>query len=359
VVAALAAAGDSATLPVPYVPCEDPRIGFLGPLTGAAAYLGKEQLGFARYAIRDVGRKEVKLLEEDTQLDPARAAKAAVRLHGDGDVLAVVGPAGSQEALAVSRVLAHAPRTPYVSASALEPALTNGSIRHFFRVVPSARAQAPRLARLIRLRLEARRVAVVDDRSAYSRGVAGRVEASLRAAGIAVTRLSTSRTTTRFAPLAARVPANADVVFAPWQVAASVQALGEELRLGGRDAIVVTADAADSGDLTLEGAYVTAFAPDVRALPGNEAFVAGYGRRFVSHFGPPAYVATQAAILAIRKACADGDASRAEVERHLRATSIPRTVLGGGLRFTATGDRVGATFAVFRIGPGGKRVLVR
>lgn len=341
------------------MPCASPRIGFLGPITGEAAYLGKEQLGFARYAVRTVGRKEVKLVEEDTQLDPARAAKAAERLQADPDVLAVVGPAGSQEALAVAPFFARTPRTPYVSASALGAALTNGSIRHFFRVVPSERAQAPRLARLIRLRLGAKQVAIVDDRSAYSRGLAGRVQASLRASAIRVTRLSVDRATTDLGPLAARIPAGADVVFLPWQIAANAQALGEELRARGSAAVLVGSDAVDSGDFELEGSYVTSFAPDVRALPGNGAFAAGYGRRFVSRFGPPAYVATQAAILAIRKACADGEATRAEVERNLRATAIPRIVLGGSLRFTARGDRAGATFAVFRIGPGGVRTLVR
>ncbi len=359
VVAALVAVRDSATLPVPYVPCESPRIGFLGPITGEAAYLGKEQLGFARYAVRTVGRKEVKLIEEDTQLDPAQAVKAAERLQAEPDVLAVVGPAGSQEALAVAPVFARAPRTPFVSASALAAALTNGSVPHFFRVVPSERAQAPRLARLIRIRLEARRVAIVDDGSGYSRGLAGRVQASLRASGLSVTRLSAGRETTRFAPLAAQVPANADVVFVPWQVAANAQAFGEALRRAGKEADLVGSDAVDSGDFTLAGAYVTSFAPDVRVLPGNEAFVRGYGGRFVSRFGPPAYVATQAAILAIRKACADGEATRAEVERNLRGTAIRRIVLGGGLRFTKRGERAGATFAVFRIGPGGKRELVR
>ncbi len=347
-----------ATAAAPAGPCTSPRIGFLGPITGGAAFLGKEQLGFARYAVRTVGRREVRLVEEDTQLDPARAARAAARLHARRDVLAVVGPAGSQEVLAVAPVLARPAGLPFVSASALGAALTNGSIRHFFRVVPSERAQAPTVARLLAGRLQARRVAIVEDGSAYSRGLAARVQAGLRTEGVSVTRLSVDRRTTRFGPLVARLPAGLDAVFLPWQVATNAQAFGEELRLQGGDAVVVGADAVDSGDFTLEGAYVTSFAPDVRAVAGNEAFVRGYGGRFVSRFGPPAYVAAQAAILAVRKACADGRATRAEVELHLRATSIRRTVLGGALRFTARGDRSGASFSVFRIGPGGTRAPV-
>ena len=87
-------------------------------------------------------------------------------------------------------------------------------------------------------------------------------------------------------------------------------------------------------------------------------FIEGYGTRFVSNFGPPVYVATQAAIAAIRKACADGAATRAEVQKHLKATFIRRIVLGGNLRFTARGDRKGAKFSVFKLGAGGKRTLV-
>ena len=103
---------------------------------------------------------------------------------------------------------------------------------------------------------------------------------------------------------------------------------------------------------------MSSFAPDIRAIAGNAAFIKGYGATFVSNFGPPMYVATQAAIAAIRKACADGDATRAEVQRNLRATFIPKIVLGGNLRFTARGDRKGAKFFIFRLGPGGKKTLV-
>jgi hypothetical protein len=46
------------------------------------------------------------------------------------------------------------------------------------------------------------------------------------------------------------------------------------------------------------------------------------------------------------------------VQRNLRATFIPKIVLGGSLRFTVRGDRKDAKFFIFRLGPGGKKVLV-
>jgi branched-chain amino acid transport system substrate-binding protein len=354
----LAAGASAPGAAAPSGACERPKLGFLGPITGPAAFIGKEQLGFARYAIRRLADRRIKLVESDTQLEPAKAARAGAKLHADPDVLAVVGPAGSQEVLAVAPVFTRAPRLPFVSGSAIQAALTNGSIPSFFRVVPSDRVQAQTVATFIQRTLQAERVVVVDDRTAYSRPLATRVQARLRTGGVGVTRSSVSQSTTDFSSLVARIGDDVDVVFLPWQVAASAESFARQLRQQGGEAVIVGADTLDSGDFAIPGAYVTSFAPDVRAIEGNAAFVEGYGARFVSNFGPPAYVAAQAAIAAIRKACADGRATRAEVQRHLRATVIPRIVLGGSLRFTARGDRKDARFFVFRIGADGKKTMV-
>ncbi len=69
-------------------------------------------------------------------------------------------------------------------------------------------------------------------------------------------------------------------------------------------------------------------------------------------------MATQAAIGAIKKACADGNATRAEVQKQLKATLLPKTILGGNLQFTAKGDVKGAKFYIFKLGAGGKKTLV-
>ena len=356
--AATLAAGASSA-PAPEGACASPRIGFMGPLTGHAAFLGKEQLGFARYAIRTLAAGRIKLAETDTRLEPKHATRVAARLHADPNVLAVVGPAGSQEVLAVAPVFSRAKRLPFISGSALDAALTNGSIPSFFRVVPSSAAQAPAIARHIRVTLKAKAVAVVDDRTTYSRPLASGVQSRLRAAGVRVTRLSVSQSATDFSAVIARIGRDVDVVFLPWQVAASADLFGRRLRRQGGKATIVGSDALDSGDFTLAGSYVTSFAPDVRAIPGNASFVRGYRARFATNFGPPLYVAVQAAVAAIERACADGRATRVEVLRNLRATAIPKIVLGGKLRFTARGDRRGATFHVFRLGPGGEKTVVR
>lgn len=348
----------SAAAPAAPVPCARPALGFMGPLTGAAAFIGKEQLGFARYAVRTVGRRRVRLVEIDTQLQPRRAASGARRLHADPNVLAVVGPAASREVLAVAPILRARDRLPFVSASALSASLTNGSIPNFFRVVPHEGAQAPTIARHIGRRLKARRVAVVDDATSYSRRLADAVQVVLRRGGVTVRRASVARGRTDFSSIVRTLPRRVQVVFLPWTVARNAQLFGRELRRQRSKAVIVGSDGLDSGDFRVPGSYVAAFAPDIRAIAGNASFIRGYRDRFVSNFGPPAYVAAQVALLAIRKACAEGGATRSEVERALRRTSLRRTVLGSGLRFTPRGDAAGSRFAIFRVNGKGEKTLV-
>lgn len=329
----------------------------MGPLTGDAAFVGKEQLGFARYAVRKLAAGKIRLAVGDTQLDPRRAAAVGAGFHRDGGVLAVVGPATNREVLAVAPTFTRAPRLVFVSASALNSALTNGSIPTFFRVVPNDDAQAPSTARFIRRILKAKDVAVVDDRTAYSKQLANGVQARLRAGGVRVTRSSVDQKTTDFSSLVSAIGDEVDVVYLPWQIAANGQIFGQQLRAQGKQTVIFGGDGLDSDDFRIPGSYVAAFAPDVRGIKGNEAFVREYGARFVSNFGPPAYVATQAAIAAIQKACADGEATRAEVLRKMKLTRIPSIVLGGDLEFTARGDRKDARFSIFKVGAGGKKTL--
>jgi branched-chain amino acid transport system substrate-binding protein len=209
--------------------CERPRIGFLGPLTGSAAFIGKEQLGFARYAARRLGGGKVRIVEADTQLDPARARNAARTLHARPDVLAVVGPATSREVLAVARVLNSRNRLPFVSASALATSLTNGSIPNFFRVVPNDSVQAPTTAKYINQVLKAKEVFIVDDQTAYSRPLANGVQANLKAAGVKVTRNSVNQKVTDFSSLVSKIGDGVKVVYLPWQIAANGQIFGQEL----------------------------------------------------------------------------------------------------------------------------------
>ena len=338
--------------------CDSPTIGFMGPITGDAAFIGKEQLGFAQYAIKRLAKGKIKLTQGDTQLDPAQASTVGAKFQADSNMLAVVGPAGSQEVLAVAPIFKKSQRMPFISGSATKTSLTAGGIPNFFRTVPNDSVQSPTTAKFIRQVLKAKSVFIVDDQTAYSKPLANGVQANLKAGGVKVTRNSVNQKVTDFSSLVSKIGDDVTVVYLPWQIAANGQIFGQQMKEQGKKAIIVGSDGMDSGDFNIPGSYISAFAPDIRGIKGNAAFIKGYGKKFVSNFGPPSYVATNAAIVAIQKACADGNATRAEVLKNLRRTFLPKTVLGGNLVFTLHGDVKGSKFYIFKLGEGGKKTLV-
>ena len=218
----------------PIASCTEAKIGFMGPITGDAAFIGKEQLGFAKYAIRKLAKGQIKLVEGDTQLDPAQASTVGTKFKADANIVAVVGPAGSQEVLAVAPIFRKSERLPFISGSATATSLTNGSIPNFFRVVPNDSVQAPSTAKYIRQILKAKEVFIVDDQTAYSKPLANGVQANLRAGGVKVTRNSVNQKVTDFSSLVSKIGDDVDVVYLPWQIAANGQIFGQQMKEQGK-----------------------------------------------------------------------------------------------------------------------------
>src|SRR5262249_14835631 len=79
-------------------------VGMEGPLTGPVAVLGQEQLHFAQLAVlKDnlANHTKISIVQGDTQLDPKQATTVTQQFTSNSKIVAVVGPAGSQEVLAV------------------------------------------------------------------------------------------------------------------------------------------------------------------------------------------------------------------------------------------------------------------
>jgi branched-chain amino acid transport system substrate-binding protein len=342
------------------VSCGSARIGIMGPFTGNAASIGQEQLKWARYSLSTFNRQNrtnYKLREADTQLVASQAATRATQLAADRNVVVVVGPAGSQEVQAVARTFRG---MAYISPSATNTSLTIGKARipTFYRVVGNDASQSVTDARFIRDRLNGRRVWIIDDQTSYSVPLANGVQANLRAAGATVTRESVNQSQADFSSLVTRISADTQVVFLPWQLANRAATFYNQMREQGKRATILGSDGLDSGDFigVANGSYFSAFAPDIR-LSRNAAIrriIAGYTRQygakaFQSNFGPPAYLATQAAYVALKAACRDGQVSRAEILRTLPKTNILNSILGGGLKFNKNHDPAAARFYLFRV----------
>ena len=342
------------------ISCARPTIGFLAPLTGDAASIGQETRNWARYAVQVFNarspRVKGQLAIQDTRLpDTAQARLAAQRIASNARVAAVVGPAGSQEVIASAPIMRRAGLV-MISGSATATTLTVGPRRlaNFLRVVPNDGVQGPTIARYLRQPLNARRVMVVDDQSAYGQPLANSIAANLRAGGVTVDRESANTADqSDFSALVSRVGNDTQFVVLAWQLAAKANIFAQQAREQGKAARIFGTDGLyQPSEFRVNGSYVAAFAPDIRTVPASRALVAGFNRRYGTNwgtFGPPAYLATQAALTAVRNACRDGRATRAEVNLWIRRTQITPSILGGTLRFDARGDVRGAKFYIFNI----------
>ena len=361
-----AMAGPSGTSAAAAISCTSPSIPVMAPITGPAASIGKEQRNWAKFAIerynaskaaKNAGRT-YKLVEGDTQLDPAQASTVGQRFASDSAVSAIVGPAGSQEVEAVGPIFKRA-GLAYVSPSSTRTDLTGGKYPTFFRVVGKDSAQGAKDGAFLRKSLKAKKVLVVDDQTSYGKPLADAAAKSLRALGVKVVRTSVNQKQTDFSALVTKVSDDTDWAFLAWQIASQAQTFGTQLKEQGKKTRLFGSDGLFSPDFKIAGSYVSAFAPDIRVFKASRPIAAAYSKKYgkFGTFGPPVYVATQAVIAAVNTACADGSATRAEVLAAMRKTNLKKTILGSDISFDRRGDVKNAKFYIFRFLGGSYKYL--
>jgi branched-chain amino acid transport system substrate-binding protein len=299
----------------------------------------------------------ISLVQGDTRLIPAQATTVTDQFISNPNVVAVVGPAGSLEVRAVGPLFGHAGMA-FISGSATNSVLTSGPNATFFRVVPNDRLQGPDDARFIIGKLHPRAVLLVDDRESYSTGLAAAMIPLLRRAGIRVDHESVSQSQTNFSRLVRKVTASTGVVILPWQVASNAQKFGRALASRRSRAVIFGTDGLFApGVFTITGSYVSAFGPDITAIPGDSSIAQAARSRFGSFgmFGPPAYAATDVIAQAIAAVCRAGQQpTRATVLAQIRNTNEPTSILGEPIRFTPNGELKVAHWFVFKVGRAGR-----
>jgi branched-chain amino acid transport system substrate-binding protein len=325
-------------------------IGFMAPATGPAASIGVQQIHWANFYVADYNRShkktKIKLQLEDTMLGApngtAEALKGAQALASSPNVLALVGPAGSNEIISVTKTLEDG-GLGWISGSSTRTVLTTDGTRtgFMFRTVPPDAVQGPGVARFILNRLKYKRVYIIDDEEAYSTGLADTVQNYLRTHGVTVTRDGVSQQQSDFSSLIAKIPRNTQLVYLPWQLPPKGQAFGQQMQSAGKGNIALMGS---------DGLYDDAFASVGKSvydssfpLDPKSKIIARFRK---SHggkgefFGAPTYAAVQVAATAIDKACAKGSASRASVRAWIRKTNIPKkkSLIGVALRFNRNGD---------------------
>ncbi len=339
-------------------------IGFEGPITGPVASLGTEQLHFAELAVamdNAANKTKITLVQGDTQLQPAQAVTVTQQFTSNASIIAVVGPAGSQEVEAVGGPMARA-GMPFISGSATAVALTTGSYPTFFRVVSKDSVQGPQDANYIVNTLHPKALMIVDDQEAYSTGLVSAMLPIFQAAGIKVDHESVSQKVTDFSSLVAKVTSAESVVVLPWQIAANAQQFGRDLAQEHKTAVIFGTDGLFSpGTFSISGSYVSSFGPDITAIPADAAIAQAAQAKYGSFgtFGPPVFAATHVIDEAIASVCKAGQTpSRANVLAAIKQTNEPTSILGQPISFDSHGDLVNGKFFLFKITPAGKYQLI-
>ncbi len=339
-------------------------VGMEGPLTGPVAVLGQEQLHFAELAVAkdDLANKtKISIVQGDTQLNPAQATTVTQQFTSNSKIVAVVGPAGSQEVEAVGPLMARA-GMPFISGSATAAALTTGKYPTFFRTVSKDSVQGPQDAHYIINNLHPKALMIVDDQEAYSTGLVAAMMPIFQAAGIKVDHESVSQKVTDFSSLVAKITPSTTVVVLPWQVASNAQQFGRNIAQEHKKAVIFGTDGLFSpGTFTINGSYVSSFGPDITAIPADAAIAAAAKAKYGNFgtFGPPVFAAQHVIDEAIASVCKSGQTpSRANVLAAIKNTNEATTILGQPIKFTSSGDVVNGKFFLFKIDSTGKYNLI-
>ena len=168
------------------------KIGFASPLTGGQASYGKDNQNGAELAIRElnakpltIGGKTVKfeLVAEDDQAEPKLGPVIAQKLV-DAKVAGVVGHFNSGVTIPASKVYSDA-GVPELSVST-NVKYTQQGFPTAFRLMADDGKQGKAIGEYAVKTLKLKRLAVIDDSTAYGQGLADEFERAAKASGAQV-----------------------------------------------------------------------------------------------------------------------------------------------------------------------------
>src|SRR5262249_23225292 len=312
------------------------RIGIGRPLTGSAASFGIEMKNAVELALDEQNaaggllgaRVDARVFDDEAS--DAKGQAGAADLCGDPTVLAVVGHVNSNVSIAAASVYAGcglAMLTPMSS----NPGVTDRGLPNVFRLTNRDDHKGPGLAAHLYRKGGKRRAAVVDDQTAYGKGLADLFAGTFtKLGGSVVARRAVKVGDRDFQLLLASLPPDFDVLFyAGIAEAAYVLKQMRERWLNQLFAcgdgcwnvkgfIEPAGEAATKG----EGVLVLSAAPAVGRVTGSAAFAERYTKRFgpIANYAANSYDAARLVIEAGKQAC--GRQGRApDARRRGRRTS--------------------------------------
>ena len=276
-------------------------------------------------------------------------------------MVAVVGPAGSQEVQAVGPLFGRAGMA-FITGSATNPDLTtSGKNPTFFRVVSRDDVQGPQDAQYIVTHLKPKRLMIIDDQEVYSTGLVSAMLPVFKKAGIQVDHESVSQKVTDFSSLVAKVTPER-----PWSCCRgrsrptpSSSGRTSPSRRRRRRSSGPTGRCPHRSRSRARTSRRSV--PTSTAIPADAAIAAAAKAAYPKYgtFGPPVFAATHVIDQAIASVCrAVRSRAASNVLAAVKATSEATSILGQPIKFDNHGDLIGAKWFLFKINAQGQYKLV-
>ncbi len=341
------------------------KIGHAGPLTGSIAHLGKDNEYGVKLALEEanaagfmIGGKKVTftMISEDDEAKPEKGTVVAQKL-ADAKVVGVIGHLNSGTTIPASKIYNDA-GIPQISPSATNVTYTNQGYKTAFRVMANDAQQGKVLGDYAVKKLAAKKIAVIDDRSSYGKGLADEFENAAKAAGAELLpREFTDTNKVDFAAILTNIKGkNPDLIFYGGMDSQSGP-MQKQIKSLGLKSKFLSGDGSQTGKFVElagaegEGAYASSPGVPLDKMPQGQAFAQRYKAKFnteIQLYAPYAYDATNALLAAMQKA------DSTDPKKYLPAlAAISHDGVAGKVSFDDKGDIKGGSISLYVV-KGGK-----
>jgi branched-chain amino acid transport system substrate-binding protein len=345
------------------------KLGFAAPLTGPQAHYGKEMQNGILLAVEEanaakpvIGGKTVKfeVIAEDDQADPKQGTAVAQKLT-DAGIRGMLGHFNSGTSIPASKIYAdHG--IPQI-AMATAPAYTQNGYKTTFRAMTNDVQQGSVMGRFAVEKLAAKKIAIIDDRSAYGQGLADEFEKAAKAAGAEIVKREyTNDKATDFMAILTSIKAarpqaifygGADAQAGP--MARQIKQLGIDAKFMGGEMVKSPNFIKLAGDAA-EGTIASLAGLPLAQMPGGKDYEAKYKARFkeeVQVYSPYAYDATKMMVAAMQRA---GSTEPAKYLPELARTQAAG-VTSASIAYDERGDLKEGTITVYKVEGGDWKVV--
>lgn len=346
------------------------KIGHGAPLTGGIAHLGKDNENGARLAIEEInaagleinGKKvTLELVAEDDAGDPKTGTAVAQKLV-DAGVVGVVGHLNSGVSIPASAIYNKA-GIVQITPSSTNPDYTKQGFNNTFRVVATDAQQGPALANYATKNLQAKTVAIVDDATAYGKGLADEFEKTVKASGATVAaREATNDKASDFKAILTKIKAkNPDVIMfggmdaTGGPFAKQAMELGIKAKIVGGDGVCTDKLAELAGE-AIGNVVCSEAGLALSKMERGVEFAEKYKKRFnaeIQVYAPMTYDAVYVIVDAMKRA---NSTDHVKVLEQVKSTNYKGVI--GNVAFDDKGDMKEAMITLYNYAPDTKKKTV-